>query len=135
MVDLSESAKTILRHFKVRGMHEKDYETPAALGQLFNHPQECKSAEAELVTAGLVDLAAAVRNWNRNRIRGAALDSRWRTIRSPKQTLSALSGVVRVSQLDNRLKYCGATSRPTCRSSSRPNSSWLSISRLQRRST
>jgi hypothetical protein len=73
MVDLSESAKTILRHFKVRGMHEKDYETPAALGQLFNHPQECESAEAELVTAGLVDLAAAVRNWNRNRIRGAAL--------------------------------------------------------------
>ena len=37
MVDLSESARTILRHFKVRGMHEKDYETPAALGQLFNH--------------------------------------------------------------------------------------------------
>jgi hypothetical protein len=79
MVDLSESAKTILRHFKVRGMHEKDYETPAALGQLFNHPQECESAEAELVTAGLVDLAAGpgghipVRNWNRNRIRGAAL--------------------------------------------------------------
>jgi hypothetical protein len=73
MVDLSESAKTILRHFKVRGMHEKDYETPAALGQLFNVPQECESAEAELVTAGLVDLAAAVRNWNRNRIRGAAL--------------------------------------------------------------
>ena len=73
MVDLSESAKTILRHFKVRGMHEKDYETPAALGQLFNHPQECETAEAELVTAGLVDLAAAVRNWNRNRIRGAAL--------------------------------------------------------------
>ena len=75
MVDLSESAKTILRHFKVRGMHEKDYETPAALGQLFNHPQECESAEAELVTAGLVDLAAGpsgpVRNWNR--IRGAAL--------------------------------------------------------------
>ena len=71
MVDLSESAKTILRHFKVRGMHEKDYETPAALGQLFNHPQECESAEAELVTAGLVDLAAGpsgpVRNWNRNR--------------------------------------------------------------------
>ena len=58
MVDLSESAKTILRHFKVRGMHEKDYETPAALGQLFNDPQECESAEAELVTAGLVDLAA-----------------------------------------------------------------------------
>jgi len=79
MVDLSESAKTILRHFKVRGMHEKDYETPAALGQLFNDPQECESAEAELVTAGLVDLAAGpgghipVRNWNRNRIRGAAL--------------------------------------------------------------
>ena len=71
MVDLSESAKTILRHFKVRGMHEKDYETPAALGQLFNHPQECEFAEAELVTAGLVDLAAAVRNWNR--IWGAAL--------------------------------------------------------------
>ena len=79
MVDLSESAKTILRHFKVRGMHEKDYETPAALGQLFNVPQECESAEAELVTAGLVDLAAGpgghipVRKWNRNRIRGAAL--------------------------------------------------------------
>ena len=79
MVDLSESAKTILRHFKVRGMHEKDYETPAALGQLFNVPQECEFAEAELVTAGLVDLAAGpgghipVRNWNRNRIRGAAL--------------------------------------------------------------
>jgi hypothetical protein len=73
MVDLSESAKTILRHFKVRGMHEKDYETPAALGQLFNVPQECESAEAELVTAGLVDLAIPVRNWNRNRIRGAAL--------------------------------------------------------------
>jgi hypothetical protein len=77
MVDLSESAKTILRHFKVRGMHEKDYETPAALGQLFNVPQECESAEAELVTAGLVDLAAGpgghipVRKWNR--IRGAAL--------------------------------------------------------------
>jgi hypothetical protein len=53
MVDLSESARTILLHFKVRGMHEKDYETPAALGQLFNHPQECESAEAELVTAGL----------------------------------------------------------------------------------
>jgi hypothetical protein len=75
MVDLSESAKTILRHFKVRGMHEKDYETPAALGQLFNHPQECESAEAELVTAGLVDLAAGPggQKWNRNRIRGAAL--------------------------------------------------------------
>jgi hypothetical protein len=73
MVDLSESAKTILRHFKVRGMHEKDYETPAALGQLFNVPQECESAEAELVTTGLVDLAIPVRNWNRNRIRGAAL--------------------------------------------------------------
>lgn len=79
MVDLSESAKTILRHFKVRGMHEKDYETPAALGQLFNVPQECESAEAELVTAGLVDLTAGpgghipVRKWNRNRIRGAAL--------------------------------------------------------------
>jgi hypothetical protein len=28
MVDLSGSARTILRHFKVRGMHEKDYETP-----------------------------------------------------------------------------------------------------------
>jgi hypothetical protein len=39
-------------------MQEKDYETPAALGQLFNHPEECESAEAELVTAGLVDLAA-----------------------------------------------------------------------------
>jgi hypothetical protein len=75
MVDLSESARTILRHFKVRGMHEKDYETPAALGQLFNHPQECESAEAELVTAGLVDLAAGSggQKWNRNRIRGAAL--------------------------------------------------------------
>jgi len=75
MVDLSESAKTILRHFKVRGMHEKDYETPAALGQLFNDPQECVSAEAELVTAGLVDLAAGPggQKWNRNRIRGAAL--------------------------------------------------------------
>jgi hypothetical protein len=77
MVDLSESAKTILRHFKVRGMHEKDYETPAALGQLFNYPQECESAEAELVTAGLVDLAAGPGEhspvWNRNRIRGAAL--------------------------------------------------------------
>ncbi len=77
MVDLSESAKTILRHFKVRGMHEKDYENPAALGQLFSDHQECESAEAELVTAGLVDLAAgpgghiAVRN--RIRIRGAAL--------------------------------------------------------------
>ena len=73
MVDLSESAKTILRHFKVRGMHEKDYETPAALGQLFSGPQECESAEAELMTAGLVDLAAGpsgpVRNRNRNRIR------------------------------------------------------------------
>ena len=75
MVDLSESARTILRHFKVRGMHEKDYESPAALGQLFNHPQECESAEAELVTAGLVDLAAGPsgQKWNRNRIRGAAL--------------------------------------------------------------
>ena len=77
MVDLSESAKTILRHFKVRGMHEKDYETPAALGQLFNVPQECESAEAELMTAGLVDLDAGpsgpVRKWNRNRIRGATL--------------------------------------------------------------
>ena len=75
MVDLSESARTILRHFKVRGMHEKDYETPAALGQLFNVPQECESAEAELVTAGLVDLAAGPggQKRNRNRIRGAAL--------------------------------------------------------------
>jgi hypothetical protein len=75
MVDLSESARTILRHFKVRGMHEKDYESPAALGQLFNRPQECESAEAELVTAGLVDLAAGPggQKWNRNRIRGAAL--------------------------------------------------------------
>jgi hypothetical protein len=75
MVDLSESAKTILRHFKVRGMHEKDYETPAALGQLFNDPQECESAEAELVMAGLVDLAAGPGGHSpvRNRIRGAAL--------------------------------------------------------------
>lgn len=75
MVDLSEGARTILRHFKVRGMHEKDYESPAALGQLFNRPQECESAEAELVTAGLVDLAAGPggQKWNRNRIRGAAL--------------------------------------------------------------
>jgi len=49
----------------------------AALGQLFSGPQECESAEAELMTAGLVDLAAGpsgpVRNWNRNRIRGATL--------------------------------------------------------------
>jgi hypothetical protein len=75
MVDLSESAKTILRHFKVRGMHEKDYETPAALGQLFSDPQQCESAEAELVTAGLVDLAASPGGHIRvrNRIRGAAL--------------------------------------------------------------
>jgi hypothetical protein len=75
MVDLSESTKTILRHFKVRGMHEKDYETPAPLGQLFSGPQECESTEAELMTAGSVDLAAGpsgpVRN--RNRIRGATL--------------------------------------------------------------
>ena len=75
MVDLSENAKTILRHFKVRGMHEKDYENPAALGQLFNDPKECESAEAELVTAGLVDLAAGPGGHIlvRNRIRGAAL--------------------------------------------------------------
>jgi hypothetical protein len=75
MSDLSESARTILRHFKVRGMHEKDYETPAALGQLFSDPRQCESAEAELMTAGLVDLAAGpsgpVRN--RIRIRGATL--------------------------------------------------------------
>jgi len=73
MVDLSEGARTILRHFKVRGMHEKDYENRAALGQLFNRPQECGSAEAELVTAGLVELAAGPsgQKWNRNR--GAAL--------------------------------------------------------------
>ena len=54
-------------------MHEKDYETPAALGQLFNHPKECESAEAELVTAGLVDLAAGQGGQKWNRIRGAAL--------------------------------------------------------------
>lgn len=54
--DLSDDAKIILRHFRDEKIPQLAYEYPATLEALFDDPQRCERAQAELYSLGLIDL-------------------------------------------------------------------------------
>ena len=75
MSDLSESAKVIMRHFRDKEIPQLAYEYPSILEGLFNEPEECERAQAELYSLGLIDLGPELpRHIPANsRVRAAAL--------------------------------------------------------------
>jgi hypothetical protein len=73
VIDLSEGAIRILRHFKDDRIEQYVYVSPAALAALFDQVDECERAEAELKSRRLVMLGLARASTDPNGIRPAAL--------------------------------------------------------------
>jgi hypothetical protein len=70
VIDLSDGAIRILRHFKDERIEQYVYVSPAVLAALFDQFDECERAEAELKSDGLVILGLARAS---NGVRPAAL--------------------------------------------------------------
>ena len=60
MIELSDGAIIILRHFRAKGLRQQVYEYPAVLQALFSHPADCEHAQEELESAGLIELVPGV---------------------------------------------------------------------------
>lgn len=56
MLELSESAKVILRHFRDNLIPPFMFELPDVLRGLFSEDEECARAQDELYQRGLIDL-------------------------------------------------------------------------------
>jgi hypothetical protein len=73
MIDLSEGAIRILKHFKDDGIEQYVYVPPAELAALFDEVDECERAEAELSSRRLVVLGLTRSSIDLNGVRPAAL--------------------------------------------------------------
>jgi hypothetical protein len=56
MVEMSASAKKLLKHFKTRGLDQGVWEMPAKMEALFTESEECVDAQIELESFGLLEL-------------------------------------------------------------------------------
>lgn len=56
MVQLSDGAKRVLRHFKEEGFREHSFELPGRLDSLFDRPGLWQTVSEELERLGLVEL-------------------------------------------------------------------------------
>ena len=73
MVQLSDGAKTVLRHFRDHGFRELSFELPARLDSLFERPGLWQAVAAELERLGLIQLGEAPGAEVPSRSRAAAL--------------------------------------------------------------
>ena len=73
MVQLSNGAKTVLRHFKDHGFREFSFELPDRLEGLFERPGLWRTVSAELERLGLIQLDETPAPEASSRSRAAAL--------------------------------------------------------------
>ncbi|MBV9786518.1 MAG: hypothetical protein JO264_22170 [Acidisphaera sp.] len=73
MKDLSDGALRILRHFKENSYDQQVYEYPTKLEALFDGPETCEQAQAELAILGLIDLGPERHYADPSGVRAAAL--------------------------------------------------------------
>ena len=80
MERLSAGAKKLLKHFKVKGLGQGEFEDPDEMRKLFAIPQECEDAQDELVKSGFLDLGPIASKPDHDNIRAAALT--WEAVRA-----------------------------------------------------
>ena len=73
MAELSADAKKLLKYFKDKGFRQGDFEDPATFQALFDEPEKCEAAEAELERLGFVELGQPSVASESSRVRAAAL--------------------------------------------------------------
>ena len=80
MEQLSAGAKKLLKHFKMKGLGQGEFEDPDEMRKLFIIPQECEDAQDELAKFGFLDLGSITSKPARDNIRAAALT--WEAVRA-----------------------------------------------------
>jgi hypothetical protein len=73
MERLSAGAKKLLKHFKMNGLGQGEFEDPEEMRKLFAISQDCEDAQDELAKSGLLDLGPIMSKLDRDNIRAAAL--------------------------------------------------------------
>jgi hypothetical protein len=73
MAELSAAAQKILRYLRGTGLGQGVYANSAELEALFEDVDECKAAETELESSGLIDVGLPPHAATPNRARAAAL--------------------------------------------------------------
>ena len=73
MQELSAGAKKMLWHLHKNGFRQQVYEVPAKLIELFDDPEDCENAEAELEALNLIALGPLPHFAAPHRVKAAAL--------------------------------------------------------------